>query len=380
MADTFEIRVNGKLFTDWEQMSVSRSIDTNLGVFSFTSTSMAPSEYPVRAGDAVQIVINKTALITGFVDSVTGSGTKDQGQGVTVNGRDNVSDLVDSTMPDAVKLLTGPVTLKSLCEQVIAALGAQIRVVTELEDEIEEFPADTEFAADSGRGCMDFLVSFARNRQVYLVADGLGRLAIFRPELTISTTAILNERDNNKNNVIGWGVSLDQQHRFNKYVIRSQDNFGADENADYKGDGIDRTGTAVDDEIRTSRFLEIQAPESSDDGEAQQMAIELTNLRTANSQEYSCTLNGLTQNDGTVWNFGQLIDIRDDFAGVRGVFLIKAVEYSIDLRSGSQIGLTLVPPEAYQVRLPTASDQRKATKSPILQRDTPAIPTRFPRT
>lgn len=380
MADTFEIRVNGRRFTDWENSSVNRSIDVNAGEFQFTSTSKIPSEYPIKTGDAVQIYINGTPKITGFADSTIGRGTKQEGQFITISGRDNTSDLVDSSMPDSVKALEGPITLQKLCQTVIDALGASITAVVSGNFTIDEFSDEVEFVADSGRGCMEFLVAFARKRQVYLVPSGDGNLLIFRPGATVSTTAILNEKNNVKNNVLTWNVSLSHQERFNRYVVRSQDNFGFDNFADYSnGFGVDRTGFAVDNEIRTSRFLEIQAPETQNDEETSQTSIELANLRTANSQEYTCKLSGVKQNDGTVWDFGQLVSIRDDFADIRGTFLIKAIDYDIDLKTGSTVMLTCVPPEAYQVRLPTATDERIATKSTTLQRDTPSDPARFQR-
>lgn len=369
MLDTVEIRVNGRKFKDWESITINRSIDKNAGSYSFGSSSLAPAEYPLRAGNAVQVVVNTTSLARGFIDSVRGSGSQNQGQGITLTGRDNTQDLIDSSVPDAAKSIEGPISLVELCERVIDAIGADIPVASLVV--IDDFDEFQNFVADSGRNCMDFLVSFARKRNVYLVTNGAGGLIIFRPDLRPSDTAILNEKDGLNNNVVKWSITINHQDRFNTYAVRSQDNFGFNEFADYAGDGVERSGLAIDDQIRKSRYFEIQTPESSDQKEVSQTSIELANLRIANAMEYICTIPGLSQNNGQVWNFGQLVNVRDDFAGIRGVFMIKSVEYSINLGSGSFVSLTLVTPESYQVRLPTEKDNRIASRSTILQRDTP---------
>ncbi len=98
----FQIRVNNKPFGLWETATIRRSIDSNAGVFRFTSSSAkGVKDYPVKAGDAVQILINGIPKVTGFVDQVTVS--QDVGQHtISVSGRDNTQDLIDSRVADAV--------------------------------------------------------------------------------------------------------------------------------------------------------------------------------------------------------------------------------------------------------------------------------------
>jgi prophage tail gpP-like protein len=59
---------------------------------------------------------------------------------------------------------------------------------------------------------------------------------------------------------------------------------------------------------------------------------------------------GVTQPDGTVWDFGQFADVQDEYADITGNFLIKSVEYSVDIRLGTRTRMTFVPPDAYQVK------------------------------
>jgi prophage tail gpP-like protein len=378
----FQIRINGQRFDLWENAQVERSIDMTSGVFGFTSTISSPAQYPVKAGDQCQILLNDTPVITGFVDSIRAGGSSEGGQLVSVQGRDNTSDIIDSSVPDSAKNIMGPISLLSLCKLVISSLGATIPVIDASGHDgsiLTDFSEDTEFTSDSGRNCIEFLIDFSRKKQVYLISDGTGSLVLYRPGGVTSQTSIVNEKNGTMNNVISWEIDYNHQERFNKYRVRSQDNFGSDDEADYSGPGVDRSGDAIDPEIRASRYIEVQSPESSDDGETLQTAIEVANLRKASASEYRCTVQGIAQPDGTVWDFGTLISVSDDFAGIQGIFLIKSVSFNIDLYGGSTTSLTIVPPEAYQVRLSTSSDDRNAIRSPGIQTSKPSTEPLFIR-
>ncbi len=369
---SFEIRVNGQPFKLWETAVVTRSIDTNAGAFRFTNSSTVPgSPYPVKAGDFVEILIESQRKITGFVDQI--AGTHDVGtHTITVSGRDYTSDLIDSSVPDAGKVSDGPITLKALCEKVIQSLGLVLKVEVQVDD-LEEFTSEDLQAAGSGTGCMDYLVSFARKRQVYLVPSGDGKLLIFRPQLSDKATSPLLHKVNGKtNNVVAYSVLRSQQNRFNRYLCRSQDNFGFSLDADYSGDGTDRKSEVTDSQIRASRYIEIQAEESMNDSECKERAAEEANIRRAYGLEYSASVAGTTQADGTLWDFGQFVDIDDDSAEINGTFLIKTVEYAIDIQQGSKTKLVCVPPDAYQVEAePSAQDARKSSTGTSFQETTP---------
>lgn len=360
---SFEIRVNGQPFTLWVSATVRRSIDANAGVFRFTNSSTVPQkDYPVKTGDFVEILISGVRKLAGFVDD--NSGTQDEdSHTLEISGRDNIQDLIDSSVPDDAKVTEGPVTLKKLCEKVISSIGAKIKVI-EAVTGLAAFSSDDLQAAGSGDTCMGFLVSFARKRQVYLVPDGSGNLVIFRPDKSNkSSSPLLHQINGVTNNVTGYSFKRSQQNRFNEYLCRSQDNFGFDPFGDYAGEGTDRKDSVKDGQIRASRYLEIQAEESMNDAECKDRAAEESNVRRAAGTRYTATVAGVTQSDGTVWDFGQFVDIIDDFADVSGEFLIKTVEYAIDIRRGSRTSLVTVPPDAYQVTAEPPAESSRAAQT-----------------
>jgi len=365
----FEISVNGQIFTNFKTAQLTRTIDENSGKFQFSSSNVIPANYPVRAGDSVQILINGQPKLTGFCDTLESS--VNQGTDtITVAGRDNTCDLIDSSMPDSVKSIQGPLSLRDLCVKVISALGANIGVINLVSD-IEDFSELDFFGADAGKNCMTFLTDFARKRQVYLTSDGNGNLIIFRPAEAIQPGTIVNERVNTENNVISSSVRFDHSQRFNKYSARSQDNFGADPNADYV-EGVDRKGEEIDDQIRSSRFIEIQPEESMSELETNNRAVEELNIRRGRSTAYTAVIAGLERSPGILWDIGQLTKVNDDFSGMQGIYLTRSVNYSVDNSTGTVTKLVFAPPETYNVRTPNQGDLRRAQQGNELQNQDPS--------
>ncbi len=359
-----EIRHNGIAYTLWESATFNRSLDNNCGQFSVTSSNPFNQTYPLRIGDRVQFIVNGISVINGFVDKITASGDL-EGHRLNIAGRDKVSDLIDSSVPDSVKSIKGPISLKAMAERVIAALGASIKVIDSTGG-IDDFGADDLQAAESGQRCMDFLVSFARKRQAYLITNGNGDLVIFKPQGQKVGTQLLHRQDGPNNNVKTAELDLDISARYNRYVVRSQSNTAADPTAGYDVQDVSITGTAIDPEIRSSRYLEIQSEQSMIELEGTERAKEEANLRRAKGLQYTATLYGDSQTDNSPWDIGYLVDVFDDYNGVRGELLMFAISTSIDLSGGSETTVGCSPADAYRAKAkPSRKTKRKSKEDPF---------------
>lgn len=359
-----EIRHNGIPYTLWESATFNRSLDTNCGQFSFTSSNPFNQAYPLRIGDSVQILVNGRSVINGYIDKISASGDM-SGHRLNIAGRDKVSDLIDSSMPDSVKTISGPISLKAMAERIIAALGAGIKVIDDTGG-IESFGAGDLQAAESGQRCMEFLVSFATKRQCYLITNGNGDLVIFKPRGQKVTTPLLHRQGGAENNVKTASLDLDISARYSRYVVRSQNNFASDPLAGYDADSVSVTGSATDNQIRSSRYLEIQGEQAMSASEGTQRAKEEANLRRAKGLQYNATLQGDAQNDGSPWDIGYLADVFDDYNGARGELLIFAISTSVDLETGSETLIGCSPPDAYRaIAEPSRRTNRKAKEDPF---------------
>ena len=375
---SFEIRVDGQLFTFWETASVRRSIKNNCGSFTFSSTNRSPQEYPVKVGSVVNVVYNQKPLITGYVDAIEASGSVGQGMRVTVSGRDNLQDLVDSSVPDSVKHIDTPISLEDFCKRIIDSLGLNISVKNTLGESLI-FNSEVEIDASSGTNCLEHLVSFARKKQVYLVSDGEGNLVIYRPLDRVTKDRIIQRKDGVGNNIKGFNKTLDNSQRFNVYKVRSQDNYGADGDADETA-GVDRQGQSVDSQIRKGRYIELQAEETMSEDENKNRSEEINNIRRAEALTYSVEVVGATQSNGELWDFGMVSFINDEFADVKGSFMIRDVDFNADLNGGTVTTLSYTRKEAYTVRGEiTEQDKRVCPIEDNYSQETPDETLQFQR-
>jgi prophage tail gpP-like protein len=377
---TFQIIVNGQSFLQFESAMLMRSIDSHSGEYTITGSSTFGVPYPVRAGDFAQILINGVPKCTGYVDEVAVD-MDATAHTITFGGRDTIQDLIDSSMPDSVKVKKGPISLQKLCQNAIAALGANVEVIDRVGNLTAitaqqtstafSFLPEEELDSESGQTCMEYLSSFARKKQVYLVSDGAGRLVIFRPSGEIASTPIQHAPGLINNNVVSFTSRVSQQMRFNTYLCRTQGDIAFDINNLNTLEATDITGVATDSQIRDSRRYEFLSEETLTQPECVSRAAEESNIARAHSTEYTCTVRGFEQQDGTLWDFGQIVNLRDDFANMRGQFLIRDVAYNFSI-DGSTTTLTLVPPDAYQVIAELSdTDRRRSTEAPAFERQQP---------
>lgn len=365
MAD-FEIRVNGAPYSLWKSVEIERSLDANTGIFSFESSNRDALTYPVRAGDAVQILANRIPVLTGFVDRVDATLNTDDSI-INVRGRDNVADVIDSSVPDAVKNISTPTNFLTMCRQTITALGADIDVLDQSGASLD-FGEDVQISADSGTNCMGFLTDFARKLQVYLISDGRGRMVIFRPGATAAFTSLQVGV-----NVKSRQYTHDNSTRFGRYVVRSQDNFGFDDAADYEGEGVARTGVVTDTAIRSSRYMELQGEETLDGQQVGNRAQEEANIRRARSTEWSTVVADVVQENGALWDIGQLVTIRDPDLAINGTRLIRSVRYMQDIETGTTCEIVTAPLDAYQVRgvMSNSDARREGSDTRLVNRSGP---------
>jgi prophage tail gpP-like protein len=344
-----DIRINGQIYTLWETATVSRSLDNVCGQFGFTTSLRG--DYPVQDGDQVQVLVNSKVWLTGYVFDLTSN----YGIGssyVSIAGRDLTADLVDSSVPDSAKVLSGG-TIIDMCRAVVNGLGLPIKVIDQTGGVAPFATADLE-TAEVGGNCFDFLSSFARRRQVYLITSRDGDLIVYRPSGVTATTQIINKHDSaNRNNVLSCTVRRSSMDRYYRYRISSQDSV-ADNDIDYSGTGTDNNGEAIDNDIRQLRYLEVIAEEPMAPTDCSARAKEESNLRRARGLDYSATIAGVTQRDGSLWEPGQLVRVDDDILNVIGTFIIRRVQLDVDLGSpasgGSRTTLTVAQPDAYKAQ------------------------------
>ncbi len=364
---SMEIQVDGVSYLNFLNASVEFSLTNFARFFDFTATSTEAKQLPFKVGDSCQITIDKELVLTGFIErmDISYSGGNHT---IRVSGRDKVGDLVDSSLE---KLdIQGDISFEDVIRRVLEELtfSASDILVINLVEGLENFVKDTDILSPStGQNSWDFLETLARKKNVLLRTNNDGDILIERsPEGNtggasegFNTTTLANRLDNSTNNILSSSTSFDDTQVFNKYTVRSQSNVSTLKSIFEDATAtVDKFGEAIQEDIRTTRQLVLQAENASVNDESINRAQWEANFRQARQRVYSCTINGFRDSQGVIWDVNQLIRVDDDFAGINGNMLIDSVTFIFDLTGGEETTLSLVQEGSYlpEVQTETSSD------------------------
>lgn len=352
------VRFKGRIYNLFDTITARSSLDSICSQFSATTTLR--NDIRFGKGDFVEILADNISVAAGFVEISSGGINKDDSH-ITFKGRDQLGDLVDSSVPQEVSVTEGGIMLPSLCSKIINALGIKATVINQA-GTIKRFSDEDIIAIEFGGKASDYLQSFARKRQVFLTNDGKGNLVLFRPPTKLTFTEKLTI-----DSMLPRDFSYSDANRFHKITVGCEDNLSEEFDFDDDDDnGVDRTAFAIDPDIRSTRQLQIQSEESMSYTELKAKAEEEINIRRARGTSFTCTV------PTHRYRIGQLIPVDDAESGVRGNFLIRNVDYSQTDQKGTGITskLTLCFPESYSgVGARTTKRKSKIGESPVTGRN-----------
>lgn len=371
MTQAINIIIGGKEYTDFTTASVSKSIETLAGTFTFNATSTSKIDFPIKVGSACQIVVQGEQVINGYVEKLSISYDANQHQ-IQVRGRDRTADIIDSTLGTAIKTeFKVPVTLKQITEQILKDLNlSDIKVI-----EQESLPAFTtgSVSADYGTTAFKFLQKYAHKRQVLLTTDGDGNIVFTRtPTLKYKTQLVLSE--NAASTILSGATSYDNSKRFHSYTCISHqkpNSSSSGTSTAYFIDSKDLTnshGDTVDNDMRESRIYNFEANFTGDNATLKKRCLWEANFRKSQSSLWTYTVQGhMAAEDNFIWRAGYLVQVVDEFSDVNGLFLISSVTYTESLGEGTKTQLKLVTQEAFSLIVNTPEKNKKSTKAGIGQ-------------
>lgn len=265
------IQVSGVRFEGFNSASVTKSLDTLSGSFSFNATRQEEIQLPFSVGDPCIIFVSGIKVITGFIDLISVNYSKDN-HSIDIQGRGKTADVIDSTLDGQIEF-NGNISLKEIIEQTLQKSGITGISVIDNVIGIKTFNGGEIESGQVGQSIFDFLEVLARKRQVLLNSDGEGNIVITQSSQEIIDQTIINQPG--QGNLISANINYDLTNRFQIYRVHSQDNnaglallgSSVDENKSYE-----RQGQSIDDEIRSSRRMNIIAEESYSDEDSQNRA------------------------------------------------------------------------------------------------------------
>jgi len=425
-----EVLHNGTKLNNLISVQLNRSISANCGKWKIETTD--DSANPLRPNDDIIIKVDGKPKSIGYIVNVDINAGND-GLKIVASGCDILKDVIDSSVPDNVKvsqfkkakgsIMKGDDFL-GLCEKVITAINSDIKVIPLYNFPMFTAKLEKNQSAEVGQSAMDFLVSFAKEGNVYLNSDQNGgqNLILFRPNLYEFETKLLREKNGQNNNVIKSGMSLSIEDRFRVYKAKSSDFHNQNYNYDvetattqdqsyidfwqYKAEDTQerlklrgkptifykdlwqsknipsyRWGGYVDESIRSTRYMDFKSKESLTEAQCTLLAEAKGNIAKAKGIQYKVTVQGhsAVSTIGTEpWDFGSTVPVQDESLGLSGIMLITDVIFKYNLDSGSTTDLICSDTDAYQVepdksKLKYLTNQRMLTAVELKEQEKPSI-------
>jgi prophage tail gpP-like protein len=342
-----QLKLNGKIFSYWKSSSWKRSLNSFAGSFNFVvSGKTETGVLDIPLDSPCQVLVNNTVVITGYVDEIAPSYSKDSHE-IQISGRSKTCDLVDSS----AILETGQV------------MGSE--VVTIVRKILERFKIGLIFNAQGSFSVPDFQIQQGETaaaaidrlcamHSLIFYDNANGDLVITQLELGQSSGQLIHKvKDGVKNNVLTASATYSSRERFSEYIIKSQSQGGdfgvmssitGDDNAGAMITTVE--GTAYDREVTRYRPLILIAENSTDNGNAGSRAEFELATRIGKSSSFDYTVNGWRNGKGELWSIGDYVSVDDDFMRVKSKLIVSDVSGSMS-DGGEIMQLHLASPAAY---------------------------------
>ena len=342
------IEVNGVVYDDAIEISVSRSLRDFTGSFQATSSANPQNQLPVKMNDAIKVLADGVAIFTGFID-VLGVRKSASEHSITFGGRDKTSDIYDSS----IVLGEGFEDQKDFIDVFKLALKGNnitgIDIINEA-GTIQPLTDDDILTAEVGDSVYDFIEPYARKQSIVVTSNEDGNVLLLRGGTQRIGLNLIHKIDGAQNNVLSSSLSKNYEDRYNSYTAKSQLNPYTQTGEATTEEITDQEGVSDNDsEIRTSRTLIFNAEEDMNSDDSFNRAKFENNIRRANSLNYSCVVQGHSVG-GVPFKINRLAFIQDDFCGVSGDKLLHTIEFDYSLQGGSKTFLEFTNSDAYTLQ------------------------------
>jgi prophage tail gpP-like protein len=376
--DGLTLLIGGKQYGGWTNVRVTSGLGRSCTDFSIGVTERWTGQsepWRIVPFAPCQIMIGNDAVMTGYVNNYTPSGSGDQ-HSVSISGRSKTQDLVDCT-PDIKSGQFSGYGIAAIARAIGATFNPAINVVADAEySDISVANVNLE----RGETAWAFLERLCRLAGILATDDAAGNLVL---------TDIANSRASGRlvhgQNILSYSGKFSSDKRFSIYVVEGQVGIGvAPSNYDgaggiYKaspryitvdGETVDLGAanappTPVQTQVRAEAFdtdvpryrPRVTRAESQLDPAGMQLRANWQrNFAYGKSIEAQITVKGWRQPDGTLWRKNQVVPVSSPMLGVDQDLLVVEVSYELSNSAGRVTSLTVAPvlgyvPDPGQVKL-----------------------------
>lgn len=337
------LKVGGKIYSGWLEVSVRRSMRAASGGFDLNVTERWPGQtqaWPIVPGDFCEVSVCGQSVITGYIDAVNSSYSSES-HAISVQGRDKTADLVDCS---ADNMTLKNVRFGDIVSRLIKPFGIEF---------VEEFVSDLlikNFVVQTGESVFQTIEKGARLAGVLLMSDGEGRLVATRASLAKKLTTVLRSGEN----ILSGSISDSAQDLYSQITVKSQVSMPDMNSFDLTGlqkmsTVLTNASASVSGAVKRYRPLTLLAESQATNSYCQTRAQWEAATRLASSRIVELTVAGWLDSDGDVWRPNTVVSVVDENLKIANEMLITDVSLSLT-DAGSVTRLRLVDPQAYEPR------------------------------
>lgn len=339
------LRVNGKEYSGWKTVSITRSMESAAGTFdlSFTEKWSGQTEsWPILPGAACMVSINGMTVISGYVDDFMPSFDA-RTHTIRVTGRDKTGDLVDcSAIWKAGQWQNR--NLLQIARDLCSPFGISVKAETSVGAVFKTLTIQT------GESVFEVLESAARQRGVLLVPNGLGGLLITRASDKLIKTALIEGE-----NMLSASGQFSHKDRFSHYIVKGE-NAGSDFTTTQHN--AKASATVTDKAIKRHRPLVVMAEQQGDAAKLKERAQWEANVRTGRGSTIQAVVQGWTHADG-LWTPNTRVHCTSKKLKVDRPMLITSATFTLD-EAGTRTDLSLSLPGAFKLLPIPAPEENSA--------------------
>ena len=348
MSNTVTLRTDGRLFTGWTSVSVTRSIESVAGYFELGVNVPPGTDLSGLApGKAFTLEIGGQIVCTGYIDSRRRQMTADSMK-ITVAGRDKTADLIDCAAVYSGGQWKNR-TLEQIARDLCAPYGVTVRWELSDKESSAVFPG---FTLDHSETVYEALVRASRARGVLMTSNAAGELVFSRAASTATDELVLGE------NLLTLDFEEDFRDRFSEYTVKGYARANGAEGDDIDAKSIvSRKGTATDSDVTRYRPMIIIADSKITAKDAQARALREQRRRLAKSITFEAEIDGWTRKDGQLWMPNLLVTIDASKYAIKTTeLLVSKVNLILNDQDGLKTRVSLSPREGFLV--PVESDRK----------------------
>ena len=324
MPNDIEIKINGIPFLNWNELTVTREIDSIAGSFDLNFVQDDPKRWPLSCGDSINISTPYGSLLTGFIDHI-GPDLDSTERSIYVTGRDNTCDIIDCTYPGR-KTEFNEQPVDKIVEEIIKPFNITLK------NELRT-PVISSLKIDPGEKIWESLQTLSKKKGLVFQPSGNGELIISKHVTNRSGVRIEEGFE-----ILDCYANFDHSEVYSEYIVKAMDK----KNKPIKV-------KAVDQSVTRNRPLEIISDTKLSIDEAQKLANWERDQRSSKTLEVSVTVQGWRHRE-TPWKPNTIITVHSPSINVvEAEMLIKSVCFTFDAE-GTTTSLGLSMPDSYQVK------------------------------